>query len=305
MSHIVRGRSLELFFVDGRSDGMLTAEVFNWTGHVLLAPRTQISEALKRDQASRTGVYLLIGEKDNGPYVYIGEGEDVAERIRNHDYKKDWWDKAVLITSNDGNLNKAHVKYLEARLIEQARAAARVTLDNGNTPTRPGLSEAQKANMETFFEHVLMILPALRIDCLENNARPLSLDESARRAKTSDVPIFEINATRHKITAKAKLDNGEFVVEKGSLCKKEWTNSQHQSYCNLHDELRKAGMLQESGPHLVFMENYAFKSPSAAASVVLARTASGPIEWKVAGSKKTYGEWEAEKLNPEQGDAPA
>lgn len=42
------GRSLELFFIDGRPDGMLTAEVFNWTGHVLRAPRTQLPQAIKR-----------------------------------------------------------------------------------------------------------------------------------------------------------------------------------------------------------------------------------------------------------------
>jgi len=31
-------QSLELFFIDGKPDGMLTAEVFNWTGHVLMTP---------------------------------------------------------------------------------------------------------------------------------------------------------------------------------------------------------------------------------------------------------------------------
>jgi hypothetical protein len=46
-----QGRSLELYFIDGRPDGMLTAEVFNWTGHVLMAPRTQITEALQREEA--------------------------------------------------------------------------------------------------------------------------------------------------------------------------------------------------------------------------------------------------------------
>lgn len=59
----VKGQSLELFFIDGKPDGMLTAEVFNWTGHILMTPRTQISEALRRAEAHHTGVYLLIGEK--------------------------------------------------------------------------------------------------------------------------------------------------------------------------------------------------------------------------------------------------
>lgn len=138
MSGAIKGRSLELFFIDSRPDGMLTAEIFNWTGHVLMTPRTQIIEALKREQTRRTGVYLLIGEREGEPLAYIGESEDVAERIRSHDSRKDWWDKAVLITSNDRNLNKAHVKYLEARLIEEARTAARIALENGPIPAARG-----------------------------------------------------------------------------------------------------------------------------------------------------------------------
>lgn len=144
------GRSLELYFIDGKPDGMLTAEVFNWTGHVLVTPRTQISQALARKEARYTGIYLLLGETDGEPLAYVGEGEDIAERIRNHDARKDWWTKAVLVTTGANNLNKAHVKYLEARLIEEAQSIGRVPLDNGNNPARPGLSEAAQANMEGF-----------------------------------------------------------------------------------------------------------------------------------------------------------
>lgn len=70
--------SLELYFIEGRSDGILTAEVFNWTGHVLMTPRTRIGIALQRKEARHTGVYLLLGEKDDNPQAYIGEGEDIA-----------------------------------------------------------------------------------------------------------------------------------------------------------------------------------------------------------------------------------
>jgi hypothetical protein len=33
----------------------------NWTGHVLVAPRSRIGEALKRVEATRTGIYFLVG----------------------------------------------------------------------------------------------------------------------------------------------------------------------------------------------------------------------------------------------------
>jgi len=93
---MAQGKSLELYFIDGDPDGMLTAEVFNWTGLVLSIPRTQIVEGLKRPEASYTGVYILIGENDDSPLAYVGEGENISNRIRNHDANKDWWSQAVL-----------------------------------------------------------------------------------------------------------------------------------------------------------------------------------------------------------------
>ena len=68
-----KGRSLELFYIDGHPDGMVTAELFNWTGHVFVTPRTRLTEALRRKEADYTGVYLLLGEKDGQDFAYIGE----------------------------------------------------------------------------------------------------------------------------------------------------------------------------------------------------------------------------------------
>ena len=180
------GRSLELYFIDGRPDGMLTAEVFNWTGHILMAPRTQIGAALIRKEAHFTGVYLLIGERDGQPVAYIGEGDNISHRIKNHDINKDWWTSVVMVTSAANNLHKAHVQYLEARLVEIARSVGRVVLDNGNTPTRPSLTEAAQANMEGFLDYLRMVLPALRADfCAVTAATSglvLSKNMSTRRA---------------------------------------------------------------------------------------------------------------------------
>ena len=293
----IKGRSLELYFIDGRPDGMLTAEVFNWTGHVLVAPRTQISAALARKEAQFTGVYLLLGEQDGEPLAYIGEGEDISDRIRNHDTKKDWWSTAVLVTSAANNLHKAHVKYLEARLIEEARSIKRINLENGTTPSRSGLSEAAQANMESFLDYLLMILPALRIDMFIKNTReapkPAAAAAAPNRAST-----FELNSHSNALHATAFLQDGEFVVEKGSLARSEWVGqgSEQTTYGRLYAELVKSGILILHGQNRVFAESYAFKSPSAAAAIVTGRPANGTIEWKVKGQSKTYKEWEAEQL---------
>tara|TARA_R110002072_G_scaffold284396_2_gene448429 strand:- start:18853 stop:19194 length:342 start_codon:yes stop_codon:yes gene_type:complete len=65
-------QSLELFFIVGKPDGMLIAEVFNWTGHVLMTPRTQLSAAPWCAEARYTRVYLLPGEDDNGMLLHVG-----------------------------------------------------------------------------------------------------------------------------------------------------------------------------------------------------------------------------------------
>ena len=241
-----KGQSLELFFIDGKPDGMLTAEVFNWTGHVLMTPRTQISDALKRKEARYTGVYLLFGENDEGPLAYIGEGEDISYRIKNHDATKDWWATAILITTSGNNLNKAHVKYLEARLIEEARKVGKINLENGSTPSRPSLSEAAEANMETFLEYILMVLPALRIDSFLANIRPKAKVHTKLGYETS-TPVFELRTPKHGTYGTAKLENGEFVVQAGSKARKNWIGPSTHNYRHLFEQVVSIGILVEEG----------------------------------------------------------
>jgi hypothetical protein len=47
MSAMSKGRTLKIFLVDGTPNGLLTAEVMNWTGHAITGPRTRLPELLK------------------------------------------------------------------------------------------------------------------------------------------------------------------------------------------------------------------------------------------------------------------
>lgn len=296
MSAGINGRSLELFFIDGRPDGMLTAEVFNWTGHVLMTPRTRISEALARTEAGYTGVYLLLGEKDGEPLAYIGESDNIGFRIKTHDAKKDWWEKAVLITTAANNLNKAHVRYLEARLVAKANEVGRVPLENGTAPAASGLTEAARANMEAFLDYLWMLLPALRIDMFLQHAKPKAALTPVTIA--SHGPVFELVAKKHALVATASLIDGEFVVMEGSMARAKWVSlaeNQH-TYSSLRADLEKTGILVPNGDSSVFASSYAFSSPSAAAAIIQGRPANGRIEWHVKGSPMTYHDWEAAKL---------
>ncbi|ABM27509.1 GIY-YIG nuclease family protein [Nitratidesulfovibrio vulgaris] len=271
------GRSLELFFIDGKPDGMQTAEVFNWTGHVLLFPRTRIKAALERKEARYTGVYLLLGEADGKPLAYIGEGEDIAARIRAHDLNKDWWTQAVLVTTGANALNKAHVKYLESRLVEIARTVKRWELENGNTPPRPGLSEAAQANMESFLSYLLMILPALRIDIFQEFAKPAGEPMPEPAGENEAAVFFVLVQKKEDLHARAQLVGDDFIVLEGSAARCRWVGkgSENTGYAHLHGQLLESGVLVAHEGRCVFARSYAFRSPSAAAAVVVGRSSNG------------------------------
>jgi hypothetical protein len=289
--------TLELFFIDGKPDGMLTAQVFGWTGHILVAPRTRLADALSRAESSYTGVYILLGEQEDGPIAYIGEGENIANRIKSHDAKKDWWSRVVLITSAANNLHKAHVQYLEARLVSEGIKAANNKLENSTNPTLPSLSEAAQANMESFIDQLLMILPAIRVDLFTFKAKS-EKHIPTKNKEAQENPVFELTLKKEGIKATAILEDGEFVVQKGSLARAEYVGDRTEktSYGKLHNKLVEQGILQDHGQNMMFVQSYAFSSTSAAGAICNGRATSGPIAWKVKGAGQTYKEWEAANL---------
>jgi hypothetical protein len=298
------GRSLELYYIDGRPDGMVTAELFNWTGHVLMFPRTQLSAALVRAEAGYAGVYILLGDQDGEPLAYIGEGEDIGARIRQHDVKKEWWTSAVVVSASANKLNKAHVRYLEARLISHAKSIGHTPLDNLTAPVLPILSEPDIAKMEAFLENLLIVLPAVRVDMFIQRVRSTRPNASTALVRTIAAPEqtgtggtrFVLESRKHGLRASALLTDGEFVVEAGSIGRLEWTGLDHHTYASLYAELRRSGVLTEDGAHCVFTQDYAFRSPSAAAAAVNGRASNGQIDWRTADGGVTYKEWEARQV---------
>ncbi|UWP89959.1 GIY-YIG nuclease family protein [Aliiroseovarius crassostreae] len=291
-----KGRSLELFFVDGRPDGMLTAEVFDWTGHVLRLPRTQLVDGLKRPEAQQTGVYILIGQDENGPLAYIGETENMADRLKSHAQSRDWWDDAILITAARDALHKAHVKFLEARLIQLAKEAGQIRLENGNQPGGASLNEAHTANMESFLDTLHMVLPAIRVEFFQSGRRTRPPQEKANQ--TVPQLEFELAMPRHGVQAKAQIDGAELVVLAGSIIRAEWIGdrSEKTHYWKLFDALQSQGLIVKESGKGKLIADYAFASPSAAASVVTGRSANGRTSWKLPDGR-TYAQWEEEQLN--------
>lgn len=116
----MNGKQVRMYLVDGTSGGLLTAEIMNWTGHLIAAPRSALEALLKREEVSGTGVYLLLGDDPDGEHevrAYIGEGDSIDTRLRQHarpqdlakGVGKDFWDRVMSLrvrtqTSRKGTL---------------------------------------------------------------------------------------------------------------------------------------------------------------------------------------------------------
>ena len=72
-----------MFLVNGTPDSIITASLSNWNGQAVKVPRSEI-QSYERDDLSKAGVYFLFCNDDGNNSVYIGESEDMLERLRQH-----------------------------------------------------------------------------------------------------------------------------------------------------------------------------------------------------------------------------
>ncbi|PZO17572.1 MAG: DUF4357 domain-containing protein [Burkholderiales bacterium] len=265
--------SLRIFVADGDPDGLRIVERFNASARAVVFPRALLPQVKARPELQQTGVYLLLGPRPDGEgdLLYVGEGDPIRPRLESHYAQKDFWTRAIGFVAVGGLLNKAHVQFLEARLIALARAAKRVPLDNGNVPNEPTLSEADRADMLVFLDHMLGMLPVLGVHAFES--------APAVAAKASPV----LSCKGKGVQASGYEASQGFVVKAGSQAVPDTVPSMQQYVRGMYDvrqELIANGVLALADGLYRFTQDYSFSSPSTAAAVVLGRSANGRIEWK-------------------------
>ncbi|MFQ6612199.1 MAG: GIY-YIG nuclease family protein, partial [Fidelibacterota bacterium] len=245
-------------------------------------PRKMLKQSAKRNELLKTGVYFLFGKSEENPNedsVYIGEAEEVYKRLIQHQ-KLEFWSEAIVFMSKDENLNKAHVKYLEAKLYEMAITAKRYIILNSSKPTCPSISEPEQAVMTEFISNLRILINTLGYKVLE----PLVTKKEKLKY------LFFIRAARGA-NAKAVVTNEGIVVIEGSQIAKSTVPSMSKTLINQREKLIQQGIIQKANGKLVFSKDHLFSSPSTAAAIVMGRNANGRIEWKDR-EGKTYKEKE-------------
>jgi hypothetical protein len=293
-----RGQTIRLFLVNGNPAGLIVAEVGGWTGKVIVVPRTALAAFLKRPEAQNVAVYLLSGPDPQDPFrsrVYVGESETIGRRLREHDADelKDFFDRTIVFVSKDENLTRSHVRHLEVLLTQRITQAGRTTLMHTNQPGGASLPEADRSDMQLFFDQIETVLPVLGLDIL----RPIVV---VQRPPTSSIPtaatpaitslseyVFQVG----DVLARAVETNGEWVVKTNSTARDSEAPTLPSAYQALRHQLKADKILVPGEPQtLRFTRDVPFTSPTAAAAVVYGASISGPANWKVEATGQTYGE---------------
>ena len=266
------GKSIELFLVNGTADSLTIAELSNWNGMAVKIPRVELSSC-NNDDITKPGVYFLFCKEDDGSdSVYIGEAENVQERLKQHvrDYQSDketyYWNTAVIFVGRD--LNKAMIRYLENQFVQIARESKRYLVLTKNTYQNTVLKDSQKAVMEEFIDNVKTLINALGYKVLE----PLVQADLSSR-KIDDEVLY---ITSGSVNARGMVTSEGFVVLSGTTVNETTAQSLSPGMLKLRKDLLDSTKVE----NLTTIEDILFSSSSAAADFVLGYSASGPRSWK-------------------------
>ena len=265
----MHGKTIEIFLANGTSDSLTLAELSNWNGKAIKIPRSEVKDC-DREDIKNPGVYFLFCKEDDEDSVYIGEAENIQERLVQHlrDYKAEkesyYWNTAVIFIGRD--LNKALIRYLEDRLVKIARECGRYQVLTKNTYSKTVLKESQIATMEEFIDNIKILIGALNYPVL--NPAPQAVDTTKY--------LFCKSSTA---SATGFVSTGGFTVIKGAKISDDTVPSfetRGKGYFNLRKHLESDGTIVDG----VFQKDYEFSAPSAASAVILGHTSNGNVDWK-------------------------
>ena len=283
-----RGKSINLFLMDGTATGRIKCTLANWTGVAYKIPRTDLDKCREREDLSQSGVYFLFGtsEQSGEPVVYVGQagarknGEGILYRLQEHkrNQDKDYWTEAVVFTTSNNSFGPTEISYLENRFCAMATASQRYIVKNGNEPTIGNVTEEKESELEEFIDYAKIVMGTLGhkvFEPLVQEQTPSLKTETMESKKEQDFYIKRSGASAH-----ARLTNEGMVVLAGSVIRADMVPS-------CPDYVKKARELNyvDIDESHTLLKDMLFKTPSGASSFVLGAPSNGNIEWRTEDGK--------------------
>jgi hypothetical protein len=292
MTMASRGKSINLFLMDGEPSGRIKCTLANWTGIAYKIPRIELDNCKGRDDLSQSGVYFLFGTSDqtDKSVVYIGQagvrknGEGILQRLRDHkkNEDKDYWTEAVVFTTSNNSFGPTEICYLENRFTKMAFEAKRYEIKNSNEPSAGGRpTEEKESELEEFIDYAKIVMGVLGHKVFEPLAKIPLVINADDNTHIRDKMFYLRRAIKNLgITVEASgIQTSEgFVVLRGSCLSPEIDDI----IPNTLKQMRAKAKIDEN---FVLQEDVLFNSPSYAAMYVVGKFANGKTSWKTAEGK--------------------
>ena len=164
-----KAKTIQLLLYDGTLSGVINIADSAWNpGEMYASPRDTVNELVSLD---KYGVYLLL----SNDRVYVGQAQDLARRIKQHLAGKDWWEKVVLLTTQDDSFTRTDIDYLESSLIAKAAKAQSLDSDNKNKGNNPKVDKFRKVTLDQYLEEALFLMELIGISVFgTKNKRQIS-----------------------------------------------------------------------------------------------------------------------------------
>ena len=290
-----RGKSINLYLMDGEASGRIKCTLANWTGVAYKIPRTELDKCKERDDLKQSGVYFLFGTSDTTGenMVYIGQagarknGEGILNRLQEHkrNTDKDYWTEAIVFTTSNNSFGPTEISYLENRFCNLAINAKRYVIKNGNDPSQGHITEEKESELEEFVDYAKIIMGTLghKIFVPVDAASTIIINDTGI---DETEPVLYLKTTKAKATGRRTSDG--FVVFKNSEVSPNPTKSCPDTIHHLREQ--NADRINAEN---LLTEDTLFSSPSAAAGFVTYASANGLIMWATKDGK-TLRELESE-----------
>lgn len=286
----VRGKSINLFLMDGEASGRIKCTLANWTGIAYKIPRTELDKCREREDLKQSGVYFLFGKSDEtgNDVVYIGQagarknGEGILNRLQEHkrNPEKDYWTEAIAFTTSNNSFGPTEISYLENRFCNLAISANRYEVKNGNDPTPGNITEEKECEMEEFIDNAKVIMGTLGHKVFEplTKSVQVQVDDATDNSDNNKLYLKRTIKTIGTVEAAGNQTAEGFVVFEGSHI----SPSDDDTIPTVIKEKRKKAHVDANG---TLKENMLFTSPSYAAMFVIGKSANGLTSWKTEDGK--------------------
>ncbi|MDO4188961.1 MAG: GIY-YIG nuclease family protein [Lachnospiraceae bacterium] len=160
-----KAKTISLLLEDGTLKGVMCIEDSSWnSGELYSAPRESINELMSSEACNKFGVYLLLSEE----MVYVGQSMDLATRIKQHLAGKDWWERAIVLTTKDDSLNRSDIDYLESVLINKANDNNKLDCDNKKKGNPQKVTKFRKVELEQYLEEAFLLMELIGVSVFCN-----------------------------------------------------------------------------------------------------------------------------------------